>query len=152
MAISEALELEDARRCDIAHLGHKFAVEAGLHLDLAGQIELLRLRLESLVPLFEDLAEACGVDLDKLLQLGQILFKVAEAFEQRDERRRVARDHIVANGAIRQRDEMPLLSDERRETRAQLRLFLQIKRIDLLELALQAEEERGLVHLQLRAG
>lgn len=127
-----------------------------LGVDLARQVQLLGLRLAALVPLFQDLAEARRVDLDKLLQLGEVFLKVAETFQERNEGGRVARDgHLVGQcfaggrAAGRERNQVALLGDERRESRTQVRLLLQVERIDLLELALQLEEKGGLVDLQL---
>ena len=45
------------------------SVEHRLHLDLARKVELLGCRSRALVPLFEDLPEAHGVDLNELLEM-----------------------------------------------------------------------------------
>ena len=43
------------------------SVEYGLNLDLAGKIEFLGCRARAFVPLLQDLAETCRIDLHELL-------------------------------------------------------------------------------------
>lgn len=92
--------------------------------------------------LLEDLREGSGVDLDKLLQLVEVIAEEAEGFFQDHVFRRELGD---GDGLGLERS---LLLQEGVEAQFQLGLLLQVELVDLLKLALEAEEEGCFVRLE----
>ncbi len=93
----------------VRQLADDGGVVEGLDLDGAREVQLLGLGLGRLVPFLEDLGEGGPVDLDKLLQLVQVVGKLLEALLQRGELGR-ASGYTIAAGP-----QDPLLVEERLE-------------------------------------
>jgi hypothetical protein len=130
----------------VGQLADDGGVEERLDLDGSGEVQLLRLGLRCLVPLLENLGECGTVDLNKLLQLVQVIGKLLEALLEGSELGGPPRDAMTGLKDL-------LLIEESLETdfelsrvntsvnyrggtdenRTHLGLLLQVKGVDLLE-------------------